>query len=105
MSGMSAPEAGAGCHCRRGRELCEALISQSHGEGPVDLTLAWTLRPFSRFPFQWRPRCIPSPRGGGSGTSRNLRKGETLAGALRCYRLWWGMESLGEAGVNKLGSR
>lgn len=76
----SAPGAGAGCPCRGGRELSEALISQPRGEEPGDLTPAGASAAIKPGPLA--VRCLPSSRGGWSGPSPNLRKDEALGVAL-----------------------
>lgn len=89
MSGMSAPEAGAGCYCRRGRELCEALISLT---GRGQLTSRWSglCGHLAGSLFSGGRAAFQVLEVGGAvlpGTGGRVRR---LRGALRCYRLCGG---------------
>lgn len=57
----------------RARELCKAPISQSHGEGPDDLTLARTLLPLKPGPFATAVALSPDPQGEWKSSFGNLR--------------------------------
>lgn len=101
--GLTAPEAGAGGPCRRGRELLAAVISHT---GRSRVTSRWPglCGHLTGFLLPGRPRCFSSLRGGWRAAFTHVRKGETPGVAPRVPGTVWGMEKLGAPRVNKLGS-